>query len=217
MILTHTGKFGDFIPTLTISNYYWKNNSEKTTFILTKWFENINGLEEFLMLQDFTENVIFDSFKVDNFDLGGQPYKFKPESITNELYYNLGMWTFPNIYLGELYANEYNLKYDKDIHLKFIDDNFPDELKEQINYTHFYDDRWDKDRYVQTFTKNLPNSGAIAFNPKKSLLHNLNLAYYAKNNIFYPNGFSGLVDMCGIKMELINGSVNPNVYYINIK
>ena len=52
MILTHCGKFGDFIPSLVIPNYYYKNNNEKTTFILSSWFKSIKGLEEFLMLYE---------------------------------------------------------------------------------------------------------------------------------------------------------------------
>ena len=49
MILTHAGKLGDFFPSLIISNHYYKNENEKTTFILSNWFKSIVGLEEFLM------------------------------------------------------------------------------------------------------------------------------------------------------------------------
>jgi hypothetical protein len=61
----------------------------------------------------------------------------------------------------------------------------------------------------------LPQEGYIAIDIFKPLLHNLNLVYYSKNNLFYPNGFSVLVDMCKIQYKIINSSVNPNVYYLN--
>lgn len=215
MILTHTGKFGDFIPSLTISNYYFKNENEKTTFILANWFKSIVGLEEFLMLQDFTEKVIFDSYNPENFDMGGQPYKFKPESLNDEKYYNLGMRCFPTKYLGELYAEEYNLNYDKDINLKFLDENFPEEYRNLNVYSHFVEDRWDKDRYEVRFTKLLPEAGYIPLDINKPLLHNLNVVYYSNDNLFYPNGFSILLDLCKIKYGFVNGSVNPSVYYLN--
>jgi hypothetical protein len=215
MILTHCGKFGDFIPSLVIPNYYYKNNNEKTTFVLSSWFKSIKGLEEFLLLQDFTEKVIFDEFLPNDFSLGAQPYKFKPEVVTDEVYYNLGLAGFPNKYLGVMYAEEYDLKYDLDIKLNFIDENFPEEYRNKKMYTHFYDERWDKDRYDVRFTEMLPNDGYEPFDPDKSLLHNLNLAYYSSSSIYYPNGFSVISDLCDIKYELVNGSVNPSVYYLN--
>jgi len=215
MIITHCGKFGDFSPCLVIPNYYYKEKKEKTTFILSSWFKSIKGLDEFLLLQDFTEKVIFDPYLPDNFDLGAQPYKFKPESVSDEEYYNLGMWTFPGKYLGELYAEEHNLKFDLDINLKFVDDNFPQELRNKKMHTHFYEERWDKDSYVVRFNELLPNDGYEPFDLNKSLVHNLNLAHYASSAVYYPNGFSVLSDICKINYELVNGSVNPSVYYLN--
>lgn len=213
MIITHTGKLGDFFPSLIIPNYYWKQKNEKTTIILSKWFENVIGLEEFLLKQDFTEKVMFDKYVPDNFNLGGQPYKFQPENIY-EPYFNLGMHTFPTIYLGVLYANEYNLQYDFDIKLNFLDVDFPNELKGKKLYSHFYEDRWDKDRYGSTFTSDLSENGYEPIDPTKSLIYNLNLVYYSVDSIFYPNGFSTLVNLCDIKYNLINQSVNEGVYYL---
>jgi hypothetical protein len=215
MILTHTGKFGDFVPSLIIPNHYYKAKKEKTTFILSQWFKSIVGLEEFLMLQDFTEKVIFDPYMPENFSAGGQPYKFIPENIGDEIYYNLGIGGWPGKYLGEMYAEEYNLGFDKDIKLNFIDENFPEEFRNQKVYTHFYEDRWDKDRYEVTFTQLLAEREFTAFNPEKTLLHNLNLAHYATETAFYPNGFSVLADICNLNFNLTNGSVNPTVYYLN--
>ena len=215
MIITHTGKFGDFCPSLIISNYYYKQNNEKTTFILSKWFKSVTGVEEFLMLQDFTEDVIFDSYMPDNFSAGGQPYKFIPQNIGDQTYYNLGIGGWPSKYLGEMYAEEYGLSFDKDIQLKYIDENFPEELRNQKLYTHFYDERWDRDRYEVAFTQLFPEQGFVTFDPQKPLLYNLNLAYYATETNFYPNGFSVLADICGINYNLVNGSVNPNIYYLN--
>lgn len=217
MILTHVGALGDFIPSLTISNYYYKNENEKTTFILSDWFKKFVGLEEFLMLQDFTEKVVFDPHVPDKFNLGNQPYKFKPVSLTDEKYYNLGMGRFPNCYLGKLYAEEYDLKYDTDIDLKFIDENFPMEYRGLGLYSHFHEDRWDKEHYEIRFNKLYPESGLIPIDINKPLLFNLNMVYYAKSCVFYPNGFSVLVDMCKIKYDIVMASVNPSVYYINHK
>ena len=132
MILTHCGKFGDFVPTLTISNYYWKNHEEKTKLVLSKWFEKFCGLKEFLLLQDFIEDVIFDPYVPESFHMGGQPYKFKPECLKeDEKYYNIGFSEFvtnPSWYLAHLYCKEHDLQYDENIELKFIDENFPEDL-----------------------------------------------------------------------------------------
>jgi hypothetical protein len=215
MIITHCGKFGDFIPSLVIPNYYYKHNNEKTTFILSSWFKSINGLEEFLLLQDFTDKVVFDSFVPENFDMGAQPYKFKPKSLNGEQYYNLGLATFPGQYLGVMYAEEYDLKYDLDIDLKFVNENFHSHFRNKQVYTHFYDDRWDKDRYDVRFCESLPKEGYEPFDLNKSLLFNLNCAYYASSAIYYPNGFSVLSDICKIDYQLVNGSVNQGVYYLN--
>lgn len=218
MILTHTGKLGDFFPSLIISNHYYKNENEKTTFILSNWFKSIVGLEEFLMNQEFTKKVVFDPYIPENFGMGGQPYRFNPVSIEDEKYYNLGIGGFPNKYLGELYAEEYDLKFDKDINLKYIDENFPEEYRNLKVYSHFHEERWDKERYEITFTKILPEQlGFIPLDITKPLLHNLNVVYYSQENSFYPNGFSVLLDICNVNFSLINGSVNPNVYYINKK
>ncbi len=216
MILTHCGKFGDFVPSLIIPNYYYKNKKEKTTFILSSWFKRIVGLEMFLMSQDFTEQVIFDDFVPDNFDYGAQPYKFKPKCITTEKYYNLGISGALDKYLGIKYAEEHGLNYDTNISLNFIDPDFFSSLRGLNVYTHFYDERWDKEMYSVRFTELLPKEGYIPFDPYKPLLYNLNLAYYAQNAIFYPNGFSVLADICNIKFHLINGSVNANTYYLNV-
>lgn len=215
MILTHCGKFGDFVPSLVIPNYYYKKDKKKTTFILSSWFKNIIGLEEFLKKQDFVEKVIFDPYYPENFSYGAQPFKFKPESITTEQYYNLGIEGPLDDYLGVKYAQLYDLDYDLDIKLEFIDPDFPKELRGLNVYTHFYDDRWDKDMYSVRFTELLPQQGYVPLKPEDPLLHNLNLVYYSNSAIFYPNGFSVLADICGIKYNLINGSVNPKTYYIN--
>lgn len=217
MIITHCGKFGDFCPSLIIPNYYYKNNKEKTTFILSSWFKSIVGLEEFLLNQKFTERVIFDPYMPENFNYGAQPYQFTPASIKNgETYYNLGIHGSLNRYLGVMYAEEHNLNYDLDIDLDFVDVDFPEEYRNLKVYTHFYDDRWDKDRYELRFTELLPMEGYVPFDPNKSILHNLNVAYYAQEAVFYPNGFSVLANICKIKMSLVNGSVNPVTYYINL-
>jgi hypothetical protein len=218
MILTFTAAFGDFIPSLIISNYYYKNEKEKTTFVLSSWFKKIVGIEEFLMNQEFTEKVVFDPHMPERFDMGGQPYKFKPVSVEDENYYNLGFREYPNKYLGEFYAEEYDLKFDKDINLKFIDENFPEEYRNLKVYSHFHEDRWDKERYEITYTKILPEQmGFIPLDITKPLLHNLNVVHYSKENSFYPNGFSVLLDICKVNFSLTNGSVNPNVYYMRKK
>jgi hypothetical protein len=172
-------------------------------------------LEEFLRNQEFTQDVMFDSFVPQTFDFGGQPYKFAPKGIGNEKYYNLGLWTWPNKYLVVLYAEEYGLNYDKDIKLNFIDPNFPDEYRDKNLYTHFYDERWDKDRYEVRFNQIFPNEGRVPFDPSKPLIHNLNMLHYSKSAVFYPNGFSVVADICGCKYSLINGSVDQNTYYLN--
>lgn len=217
MILTHTGKLGDFFPCLTISNYYYKNGGERTTFVLTSWFKQFNGLQELLMRQPCVEGIIFDPYSAPAWGLGGTDYKFKPAHITDELYYNLGMNQWPIMYLGELYASEYNLNCDKDISLNFLYDSFPDELKGKKLYTKWDEKstRADSDRYDREYRGQLEEQGFEPFDTTKPLLYNLNLAHYASEVKMFPEGFSVLADMARIKFTLQNNSVNPKVYYIH--
>ena len=222
MILTHTGALGDFGTSLIIPNYYWKRKQEKTTFVLSDWFKQIIGLEELLLKQEFTEQVLFDPFVSEFTSNGAQPYKFKTQVITNdEVYYNLGIGSGINRYLGIVYAREYGLGFDMDVQLNFIDPNFPMELRGQKLYTPFLKERYDKDRYV-TFFNSLPEKGYVSFDFNNSLLHNLNLAYYSQETVFYPNGFSVFVNLCGMlinqsdtQCKLTNCSTRPDTYYIS--
>lgn len=223
MILTHTGMLGDFITSLIIPNYYWKHRKEKTTFILSEWFRPVVGLEEFLMLQDFTEKVVFDPFMSEFTPNGAQPYKFKPESIgDDEVYYNLGIGSIINKYLGIVYAREHGLGFDMDITLKYLDPDFPEELRGQKLYTPFTKERYDKHMYDYPFNQLLPSQGYVPLDFTKPLLHNLNLAHYSQETVFYPNGFSVLVNLCGIptnypgaQCRLINSSTREDAYYLS--
>lgn len=223
MILTHTGMLGDFGTSLIIPNYYWKRKQEKTTFILSDWFKQMVGLEEFLLKQEFTEQVLFDPFVSEFTSNGAQPYKFKPECLPDgAVYYNLGISSMLNRYLGIVYAREYGLGFDMDIKLNFIDPEFPMELRGQKLYTPFLKERYDKNRYEQYFNQHLPNNGYVPLDFSKPLLYNLNLAYYSQETVFYPNGFSIFVNLCGIPINqdgaqcrLVNASTRSDVYYIS--
>jgi hypothetical protein len=80
------------------------------------------------MLQPFTSRVSLVPFKVQNFDCGGQPYKFDPyqcrsplQAVSREMiqggqgeFYNLGFRHYPDKYISAFYAEEHGFDYDRD-------------------------------------------------------------------------------------------------------
>jgi hypothetical protein len=116
--VTHPGKIGDFGLCLPICSWLHKTYNEKIIFILPKGFPFMHSAESLIRLQPFTEDIIYCDFKVQHYDLGGQPYKFNPHDYVKDLnitrYYNFGFRGQPDKFVTEYYAEEHGLGIDYD-------------------------------------------------------------------------------------------------------
>ena len=94
IVVTHTGKAGDFGQCLPICSWLYKTHNEKIIFIIPNSFPFFKDLESLIRLQPFTEDIKYCDFNVEHYDMGGQPYKFNPKNYFPDLeysaYYNFG-------------------------------------------------------------------------------------------------------------------------------
>jgi hypothetical protein len=118
IVVTHTGKAGDFGLCLPICSWLHKTYKEKIIFVLPRFFPFIKSLESLIKLQPFTEDILYCDHYVRNYDCGGQPYKFDPKVYFPDLeftrYYNFGFRGIPDKYVPYFYAEEYGLGVDED-------------------------------------------------------------------------------------------------------
>jgi len=133
MILTHTGKLGDFAFALPIAQWLYRRG-EKTHWVLTNNFKPFSHIESLLCRQPFTERVTLVPFPVQHWGRGGQPYRFSPAdygvrgeylNIGFRNYPGVGLWRWksdlPNKYVAAYYAEEHKVGYDDDFTLDIGD------------------------------------------------------------------------------------------------
>lgn len=119
IVLTHCGKFGDFLYSLPIGSWLHKTTGEKIHWVLPEMFGPFRYITKLLEYQDITGQVSLVPYKVENYGCGGQPYKFDPAKFGIEgKYYNLGLRHYPNCFITEFMAQEYRLGWDKDFVLQ---------------------------------------------------------------------------------------------------
>jgi hypothetical protein len=132
IILTHCGKLGDMLYSLPVASWLARERGCKSHWVLPTNFEPFNYIRNLLMLQPFVSRGTLVPHRVDNYDCGGQPYKFNPADfgIQGE-YYNLGFRAYPNKFLPAFYAEEHGFGYDPDFRLKI----YPDDPREMASLT----------------------------------------------------------------------------------
>jgi hypothetical protein len=118
IILTHCGKLGDFLYSLMVGSWLFKNYQRKIHWVLPRSFGPFRYIENLLMAQEQTSRVTLVDHEIKNFDCGGQPYKFDPMrfGIMGE-YFNLGFRGYPDKFVPAFYAEEYGLRFDPDFTL----------------------------------------------------------------------------------------------------
>jgi hypothetical protein len=119
VILTHTGKLGDMLYSLMIGSWLYKRFDRKIHWVLPKSFGPFRYISNLLLAQEQTSAISLVDHKIENFSLGGQPYRFDPNTfgISGE-YYNLGFRRAPDKFIPEFYAEEYRLHYDSNFKLE---------------------------------------------------------------------------------------------------
>ena len=122
IIVTHTGKLGDFIYCLPVASWLAHKYNRGIHFVLPDSFHPFRYITPLLELQPFTEAVTLVPFRIANFDCGGQPYKFDPgEFGILGSYFNFGFRHYPNKYLSAFYSEEYGVSYIDDFVLHYGD------------------------------------------------------------------------------------------------
>jgi hypothetical protein len=142
IILTHCGQLGDFIYSLPIASWLWKENGRKIHFVLPRDFGPFRSIETLLLLQPFTARVSLVDYRVAHYGHGGQPYKFNPAQFgLPGDYINLGLRGAPNRFITEFMADEYRLGWDEEFTL-----NLGPRREEE--YHQRYDARWIFERFI---------------------------------------------------------------------
>lgn len=118
--LTNTGKLGDFLYCLPVASWLARERGCKIHWVLPSCFGPFNYVQDLLMLQPFTSRVSLVSFKVKNYDCGGQPYRFDPTDYVtvHGPFYNLGFRGSPDKFVSAFYAEEHGFGYDRDFRLE---------------------------------------------------------------------------------------------------
>lgn len=122
IILTHCGKLGDFLYCLPIASWLAKTRGVKIRWALPDRFPPFHHVTPLLHTMPCTEDVTLLPFPVKNFEAGGQPYKHNPAEFGMEgEYYNLGIRGYPDSFMPDYCAREYQLGWDPHFNLELGD------------------------------------------------------------------------------------------------
>jgi len=125
LILTHTGKLGDFVYSWPVAEWVYRQTGRKIHWVLPRCFKPFQQVERLLALQDFTDSLTLVDFPVKGYNCGGQPYRFNPADygIPGE-YYNLGFRWWPTQskkFVTEFMGEEHGFGWDPNWVLKIGD------------------------------------------------------------------------------------------------
>lgn len=124
IIVTNTGKLGDFMLCFPVASWLYKRYNKKIHWVITKNFPGAEQCDTLIMNQEMTGKLTYIDYDVNFSQYGGQPYKFDPNlfGVNCEKYYNFGYRGPPDKYACEFMAEEYNIGYDEDFCLNLGDD-----------------------------------------------------------------------------------------------
>jgi hypothetical protein len=209
MIFTHTGLMGDFVQTWPIASWYYKQTGEKITFVLADvpCFKNI---DELLLNQPFTKNLIKIPFPVKHWGMGGQPYKFNPAEygIVGE-YINLGFRDWPREkWIPYFVAAEYNLGVDLDYVIyvegeesstnNIVVNRFEgDYIPPRANYNDSNKRNWG-----DWMLKYYVPSRSTLLTPNKGLYHDLMIMKTAQHTYTSEGGIAAILDLMNINFTV---------------
>lgn len=132
MVFTSVSRLGDFLLTLPVVSWHYKNTGEKAHFVLSDNFPLYKKAERLVRMQEFTEEITYVNVGTDAF----RDWEFDPSWFgINGKYVNFGF--YPNVrlqdyYMPDLHAEHHKMGVDYDFRLN-IGDNSP--LVHDKNYT----------------------------------------------------------------------------------
>lgn len=117
--VTHCGKLGDLIASLSVASWLFKTRGKKIHFVLARSFEPFTKIASLLMLQDMTAGVTLAEFPVRDWECGGTPYKFDPKRYYVPVgeYHNFGFRRHPRRFVPQYVAEELGIGYDPEFRL----------------------------------------------------------------------------------------------------
>jgi hypothetical protein len=226
MIFTHTGLMGDFVQTWPIASWYYKQTGEKITFVLAD-VPCFKSIDELLLKQPFTKNLIKIPFHVEHWNMGGQPYKFNPADygIQGE-YINLGFRDYPQGSWTPFYvAAEYNLGVDMDyvIHVEGEEASTNNIVVNRFegDYTPpraSYNDTGKKE-WGDLILKHYVPTRSMLLTPGNGLYHDLTVMKTAQHTYAAEGGIAAILDLMDVnytiyfKGDLSAGLWMENLYY----
>lgn len=205
MIVTHSGKLGDFICALPVASWIYKQSGQKVDFMLPAEFPPFQKIESLLKMQPMTGQVRLVNFRPRHYRRGGQPYRLIPAcfgwkgdyiNLGFRNYTGKGFWKWkddlPDKFIPEYYAEEYGLEWDRDFVL---------ELGE-VDPVDFE---------VQTEQLNIPGAKVIDLN--NDILANARLMKAARVAHSYFCGMSAILYFARVPFVLYRSWQNPRTEF----
>lgn len=188
VIFTNCGLLGDMFLCLPVISWYYKTYGIKSIFGVSKHFNYSETAEEILSMQECIDKVIYFDWIPENYQCGAQPYRINNNAFTEEYkdytIYSLGFHRWPDKYIPEFYAEEYNLGVDYDFTLNYGD----------IDYTYK-----DKDVKVDKYeSPQIEFVDAELLDINNGIVKNLQYAAGAKSIITFTTGFSIMATLARI-------------------
>lgn len=215
-IFTNCGKLGDMFLCLPVISWYYKVFNKPVVLALADHFPYAKDAYELLMMQDCISDVVY--FKYDESMCENRnPFALGKYHITHEMLpenyndkklslYSLGFHRWPDKYVPELYAEEYNFKVDYDFKLNYnIKNSF-------YRFNSVKVDRYESPM-LDAFVDHKP------LMQSNSMLENLQYAAGAANVLTYTTGFSIMASLARIPISIYGDtnliSHHENYFKIN--
>jgi hypothetical protein len=204
VVVTHTGKLGDFLLSLPVASWIFRHTGEKIHWVLSAEFPPFRSLAGFLELQEMTGKVTLVPHHIRHYKCGGQPYKFDPAvyGVTDTPVYNIGFRYLPDKYVPDFYAEELGVGVDEDY---------------RINVGGPRPDYAGKIVYVNDYGRLGPYMppDAVELKPDKPLEVNIALALGAREIHCGFSGFAVAADLAGCPSVHVwkHGNPPPEPYY----
>ena len=211
IVFTSCGKLGDMFLCLPVISWYKKVFGVTITFAIADHFPYAKDSYELLMMQDCIDDVIY--FKYDDSKCENRTsdnlgkYHITSEMLPKEYQdfkiYSFGFHRWPDKYIPELYAEEYNFKVDYDFKLEYGHSNY------------FYkNDIVKVDRYESPMLNEFIEYVSLRSN--NSMLENLQYASGAKSVLTFTTGFSIMAALARIPVTIYGSTSlidHHNKYY----
>lgn len=208
-IFTNCGKLGDMFLCLPVISWYKKVFGTTITFALADHFPYSKDAYELLMMQDCVDDVLYFQYDeskcehrtTDNLGKYHITKEMLPSQYQDFKIYSFGFHRWPDKYIPELYAEEYNFKVDYEFKLEYGSKNY------------FYKDNNVKvDRYESPMLESFDSYTLLS--SSNTMVKNLQYAAGANTVLTFTTGFSIMATLARIPVS-IYGDTNLIAHHEN--